>query len=227
MSTLEGKVAIVTGGGRGIGLATARALTRLGAKVTVFGRTAAPLDEAVKSGAAALAVAGDVASEADVKRLFAESRARLGPCAVLVNNAAVLEVDAIEQLSVERWRRVLDVNVTGAFLCTREALPAMKAAKWGRIVNVASISGSIGTPRLSAYNASKWALIGLTKCTTAECRETGVVCLCVSPGSTDTEMLKKTPFPPQMTPDEVASVISWCASGAPAAMQGTNVEVFG
>ncbi len=103
----------------------------------------------------------------------------------------------------------------------------MKARRSGRIVNVSSISGTIGTPRLSPYNASKWGLLGLTKCLAEELREFGVQCLAVSPGSTNTEMLKKTPFPPRMTAEEVARIIGWCADEAPAAMTGANVEAYG
>jgi NAD(P)-dependent dehydrogenase (short-subunit alcohol dehydrogenase family) len=103
----------------------------------------------------------------------------------------------------------------------------MKRRRRGRIVNVASISGTIGSERASAYNASKWGLIGFTKCLAEELREHGVQCLAVSPGSVDTEMLKQTPFAPQMRAEEVADVIAWCVAEAPDAMTGANVEVFG
>jgi NAD(P)-dependent dehydrogenase (short-subunit alcohol dehydrogenase family) len=92
---------------------------------------------------------------------------------------------------------------------------------------VASISGTLGTPAASAYNASKWGLIGLTKCLAEELRAHGVQCLAVSPGSVDTEMLKKTPYEPEMTPDDVASVVAFAALDAPDAMTGANLEVFG
>ncbi|HEX8909568.1 MAG TPA: SDR family oxidoreductase [Anaeromyxobacteraceae bacterium] len=225
--SLHGRTAIVTGGGRGIGLATARALTELGARVTVFARTAREVEAAVRGGAAALAVAGDVSREEDVSRLAAEHERGLGPCDVLVNGAAVLERGLVEELSPASWRAQLDVNLTGAFLCARAVIPGMKRRRRGRIVNVASVSGTLGSDRSSAYNASKWGLIGLTKCLAEELREHGVQCLAVSPGSVDTEMLKLTPFPPQMRPEEVAKVIAWCAAEAPDAMTGANVEVFG
>jgi len=227
MTSLAGKTAIVTGGGRGIGLATARALTALGARVTVFARTAAAVEAAVKGGAAALAVAGDVSSEEDVARLAAEHERTLGPCDVLVNDAAILHRGLVEELSPDAWRAQLEVNLTGAFLCARAVVPGMKRRRRGRIVNVASISGTIGSVSASAYNASKWGLIGFTKCLAEELREHGVQCLAVSPGSVDTEMLKQTPFAPQMRSEEVANVIAWCAAEAPDAMTGANVEVFG
>ncbi len=224
---LAGRSAIVTGGGGGIGAATAAALTRAGARVTVFGRREAPLSRVVVAGQAALAVAGDVAREDDVARLVELSARDGGPCEVLVNAAGVLHRAKVEELTLAQWREQLEVNLTGAFLCARAVVPGMKARRRGRIVNVASISGTLGTPEASAYNASKWGLIGLTKCLAEELRNHGVQCLAVSPGSVDTELLKQTPFPPAMSPDEVARVIAWCAGEAPAAMTGANVEVFG
>jgi NAD(P)-dependent dehydrogenase (short-subunit alcohol dehydrogenase family) len=103
----------------------------------------------------------------------------------------------------------------------------MKARGRGRIVNVASISATLGTAEGSAYNASKWGLVGLTKCLAEELRPHGVQCLAVSPGSTDTEMLRRTPFPPEMTPEDVAKVVVFAALDAPAAATGANLEVFG
>jgi NAD(P)-dependent dehydrogenase (short-subunit alcohol dehydrogenase family) len=226
-TALRGAGAIVTGGGRGIGAAVAKLLTARGARVTVFARTQAELDVVVKAGDAQLAVAGDVSNAADVERLFARHTEALGACDVLVNNAAILEVEPIESLSVERWRRVLDVNLTGAFLCARAAIPGMKARRTGRIINVSSISGTLGTPKLSAYNCSKWGLLGLTKCLAEELRPLGITCLSVSPGSTDTAMLAKTDFKPFMKPEDVAGIVAWCAGDAPSAMTGSNVEAFG
>ena len=224
---LEGRTAIVTGGGRGIGAAVAEALTRAGARVTVFARTRREIEAVVRSGHAALAVDGDVAREGDVDRLVASHEGALGPCDVLVNNAGILERDRAEDLSPARWRAVLEVNLTGAFLCARAVIPGMRARRRGRIVNVASISGTIGTDGGSAYNASKWGLLGLTKCLAEELRGSGVQCLAVSPGGVETEMIKKTPFPPRMTAGDVARVVAWCAAEAPDAMTGANVEVHG
>jgi NAD(P)-dependent dehydrogenase (short-subunit alcohol dehydrogenase family) len=119
------------------------------------------------------------------------------------------------------------VNLTGAFLCARAVIPGMKSRRRGRIVNVASIAGTIGSERASAYNASKWGLIGLTKCLAEELRPHGVQCLAVSPGGVETEMLRKTPYRAMMAPEDVAKVIAWCAGEAPDAMTGSNVEVFG
>ncbi len=219
--------AIVTGGGRGIGEAVARALTGRGVKVTAFARTAAEVERVVAAGAAALAVAGDVSSEADVARLLLEHERVLGPCDLLVNNAGVLVRGAVDALDPAAWRRSLEVNLTGPFLCARAVVPGMKARGHGRIVNVASISATLGTPEASAYNASKWGLLGLTRCLAEELRPFGVQALAVSPGSTDTAMLRQTRFSPDMTPDDVARVVVFAALDAPDASTGANLEVFG
>jgi 3-oxoacyl-[acyl-carrier protein] reductase len=221
------RTAIVTGGGRGIGAAVARALTARGLAVTVFARTSSQLERVVAEKAAALAVAGDVRREEDVARLLASHERALGPVDVLVNDAGIVERGLAEELSPAAFREVLDVNLTGAFLCARAVIPGMKARRRGRIVNVASISGTLGTAGATAYNASKWGLIGLTKCLAEELRPHGVQCLAVSPGSVDTEMLKKTPFSPDMTPEDVARVVAFAALDAPDAMTGSNLEVFG
>lgn len=221
------RTAVVTGGGRGIGAAIARALTARGLAVTVFARTRAQLERVVAERAAALAVAGDVRSEADVARLVAEHERALGPVDVLVNDAGILVRGLAEEISPAAFREVLDVNLTGAFLCARAVIPGMKARGRGRIVNVTSISGTIGTAGAGAYNASKWGLIGLTKCLAEELRPHGVQCVAVSPGSVDTEMLRKTPFAPEMSADDVARVVAFAALDAPAAITGSNLEVHG
>jgi NAD(P)-dependent dehydrogenase (short-subunit alcohol dehydrogenase family) len=221
------RTAIVTGGGRGIGAAVARALGGRGVAVTVFARTAAQVERIVAGGGAALAVAGDVRREEDVARLLAAHERALGPVDVLVNGAGILARALAEETPPAVFRDVLEVNLVGSFLCARAVIPGMKARRRGRIVNVASISGTIGTAEASAYNASKWGLIGLTKCLAEELRPAGVQCLAVSPGSVDTEMLARTPYPPEMTPDDVAKVVVFAALDAPDAMTGSNLEVFG
>ena len=219
--------AIVTGGGRGIGAAVARALTARGLSVSVFARTTAELERVVAARAAALAVTGDVRREEDVARLVATHERALGPVDVLVNGAGILVRGLAEETTPAAFREVLDVNLTGAFLCARAVIPGMKARRRGRIVNVTSISGTVGTPGASAYNASKWGLVGLTKCLAEELRAHGVQCVAVSPGSVDTEMLRKTPFRPEMTPDDVARVVAFAALDAPDAVTGSNLEVHG
>jgi 3-oxoacyl-[acyl-carrier protein] reductase len=224
---LDGRTAIVTGGGRGIGAAVARELTGRGARVTVFARSGAELDGVVRSGDAALAVAGDVSLEADLARLLAEHERQAGPCDLLVHAAGILERGRVESLSPEAFRRVLEVNLTGAFLACRAVVPGMRARRRGRIVAIASISGHLGTPEASAYNASKWGLIGFAKSLAEELRPDGIQVMTVSPGSVDTRMLAQTSFPPAMSPAEVARVVGFCAAEAPDAMTGSDVEVFG
>ena len=219
--------AIVTGGGRGIGLAAARALTARGLAVTVFARTASELEAAVRGGAAARSCAGDVSREEDVERLVSGHERALGPVDVLVNDAGIVVRGDVERLAPDDFRRVLDVNLVGSFLCARAVVPGMKARRRGRIVNVASISATLGTAGSSAYNASKWGVVGLTKCLAEELRAFGVACIAVSPGSTDTAMLHQTPFEPRMTPEDVARVIAFAALDAPLATTGANLEVFG
>jgi 3-oxoacyl-[acyl-carrier protein] reductase len=224
---LSAATAIVTGGGRGIGEAVARALTARGLAVTVFARTEAEVRAVASSGGAALAVAGDVSREVDVARLLQAHERALGPCHVLVNGAGILVRGAVDALEPAAWRACLEVNLTGAFLCARAVVPGMKARRRGRIVSLASISATLGTPEASAYNASKWGLLGLTRCLAEELRRHGVQALSVSPGSTDTAMLRQTPFPAAMSAAEVAGVVVYAALDAPAAMTGANLEVFG
>ncbi len=221
------RTAVVTGGGRGIGAAIARALTERGVRVTVFARTEAQVARVVAERWAELAVAGDVRREEDVARLVAAHERTLGPVDVLVNCAGILERGLAEELAPAAFREVLDVNLVGPFLCARAVIPGMKARRRGRIVNVASISGTVGTVGGTAYNASKWGVVGLTKCLAEELRPHGVQCLAVSPGSVDTELLKKTPFAPEMGPADVARVVLFAALDAPDAVTGANLEVYG
>ncbi|MEI7705781.1 MAG: SDR family oxidoreductase [Deltaproteobacteria bacterium] len=225
--SLDGRTAIVTGGGRGIGAAVARELTRRGARVTVFARTQSELDQGVKSGGAALAIAGDVSVEADLIRLRASHERVLGPCDVLVHSAGILERGRVDALDPAAWRRVLEVNLTGAFLATRAVLPGMRARRRGRIVAVASISAHLGTAEAAAYNASKWGMLGFAKSLAEELRGSGVQVMTVSPGTVDTKMAAQSPFSPDMAPDDVARVVGWLAAEAPDAMNGSDVGVFG
>jgi NAD(P)-dependent dehydrogenase (short-subunit alcohol dehydrogenase family) len=224
---LDGRTAIVTGGGRGIGAAAARELTLRGARVTVFARSAAELEERVRQGDAALAVAGDVAVESDVARLLAEHERVLGPCDLLVHAAGILELGRVGSLTPQAFRRVLEVNLTGAFLACSAVVPGMRVRRRGRIVAISSISGHLGTADASAYNASKWGLIGFAKSLAEEVKADGIQVMTVSPGSVDTRMLAQTTRPPDMSPEEVARVVGFCAAEAPDAMTGSDVEVFG
>ena len=218
--SLYRQVCVVTGASRGIGRAIAEDLGAAGAQVA----TCALQDSPVVGDWRARC---DVSDEEQVSRFFAEVETRLGPPDVLVLNAGVLERVPLDEMSARQWDRVLDVNLKGAFLCARAAWPSMRGRRRGRIIALGSISGTLGTPLAAAYNASKWGLTGFIKSLAEEGREHGIFCAVVQPGSTDTDMLRQTPFPPQMTPQDVAKVVRFLAVEAPFAMTGSAVEVFG
>lgn len=228
---LAGRTVLVTGASRGIGRACALSLATEGAKVALVARDRGPLEEVATiiraAGGEALALAGDVRDEAFVAWAYEAAERSLGSVLVLVSNAGVLEIAPVAELTSEAWDRTLDVNLKGSFLVSREAVRRMVPQKSGRIVFISSISASLGTPRLSAYCASKWGVHGLVKSLSEEVKGTGVVVLGVAPGSVDTEMLRRSGFAPQMTPKDVAVVVRFLATEAPAAMQGSIVEMFG
>jgi 3-oxoacyl-[acyl-carrier protein] reductase len=220
---LRGKVCAVTGASRGIGRAIAEELHAHGAKLSLCALRGAP---EAPAGADALSAQCDVADASEVARWFAETERRFGGVDVLVLNAAVLERGAIADFSEAQWDRVLDTNLKGAFLCARAAWPALLRRK-GRIVAVGSISGTLGTAQSAAYNASKWGLTGLVKSLAEEGRAQGVFCATVLPSGVETDMIRQTPFQPQMQPQDVARVVRFLCAEAPFAMTGSAVEVFG
>jgi len=184
------RVAVVTGAARGLGRVVAAALARAGYRLVLV--DLASLDGTVgdvgQLGAEALAVNADVSAEADVRRVGAETLQRFGRADVLVNNAGVSLLKAAEATSLDDWRRVLDVNLTGPFLLCRELGRSMLAAGSGSIVNIASIAGLRGVSRRVAYNASKHGLVGLTYTLAAEWGGRGVRVNAVCPGWIKTEM---------------------------------------
>jgi NAD(P)-dependent dehydrogenase (short-subunit alcohol dehydrogenase family)/enamine deaminase RidA (YjgF/YER057c/UK114 family) len=192
---VSARVAVVTGAGRGIGAATARALADAGLTVVLAARTREQVErqaaELAAQGRAALAVVCDVTSEASVDSLAREATAA-GEVAVLVNNAGAAGSMPIGRTSLDDWNRLLAVNATGAFLCTRAFLPGMLERKRGRVVNVASTAGLEGGKYLAAYSAAKHALVGLTRSAAAEVAGTGVTVNAVCPGFVDTEMTAET-----------------------------------
>jgi NAD(P)-dependent dehydrogenase (short-subunit alcohol dehydrogenase family) len=186
-------VALITGGGRGIGAATAKLLAKEGAAVAVAARTeeevAAVAREISASGGEALPLVLDVTDEASVSEAFERIREKLGPVNILVNNAGTpgvpLPVAATEP---DAWRQVFEVNVTGAFLCAREALPKMAAGNWGRIINVSSAAARHPVAGMAAYSASKAALDQLTRVLALEGAPYNIAAIGVYPGVVDTRM---------------------------------------
>jgi NAD(P)-dependent dehydrogenase (short-subunit alcohol dehydrogenase family) len=209
---LGGKVAVITGAGSGIGSGIARAFAREGARLVLAGRTAATLEETARAlgGAEAVAVSCDVTDERQVAELFAAAVRAFGRVDIAVNNAGVFDGGPVEELSLETWQHVLAVNLTGPFLCTREAMRLMKPQGGGRILNVGSISAQVPRMHSVPYSTTKHGLVGLTRAAALEGREHGVVVSCIHPGNVLTERRQASDAPadqePMMTPDELAEV---------------------
>lgn len=232
MSEFEGKVAVVTGASSGIGRATAELLVARGAKVALFSRSADRLEKLVaKHEKQMLAVAGDVADLADVEKLFAMTETKFGKCDVLVNNAGMVDVAPLVDITLEQWERMFAVNVHGIFLTCRRALRSMIERGSGAIVNVSSISGVPGPekfPGWVSYCASKGAVISLTEALAVEVKKHGVRVNVVSPGSVDTPMWAEVSggAPADMTPQEIAEMILFLASERSRPMNGQNLNAW-
>jgi len=247
---LAGRHAVVTGGGRGIGAAIAGALAAAGARVTLMGRSEMPLRERAAALPAAQAIRCDIAEEAGVAAAFAEATRTFGPAAILVNNAGAAASAPLVRTSLELFRRMLEVNLIGTFLCSRAALPDMLEAGFGRIVNVASVAGLKGAAYVSAYCAAKHGVIGLTRALALETATKGITVNAVCPSYTDTDMaraaianivektgrsaeqaeaelVKKNPQGRLIRPEEVAATVLWlCGPGADA-ITGQAIAVAG
>lgn len=192
---VEGRCAVVTGGGRGIGAAVARALVEAGARVVVSARSRVEVEATAtalrEAGGEAWAVAADVSRPEDVRRLFEEATGHLGQVDILVNNAGFATSSRLTKIRLEDWERLFAVNVTGTFLCTQAFLPAMAERGWGRVVNVASIAGRMGAPYISAYVASKHAVVGFTRAVAMEYAASGATVNAVAPGYVDTALVDR------------------------------------
>ncbi|WP_427310244.1 SDR family NAD(P)-dependent oxidoreductase [Cupriavidus sp. H39] len=254
---LAGRHALVTGGGRGIGAAIARRLLADGASVTLLGRDAGTLQATVQAlreqapaGAVVAYVTADIADAGSVARAFAAATEQGGPVAMLVNNAGQAHSAPFLKTDAALWQRMLDVNLTGTFLCTQAALPAMLEAGWGRIVNVASTAGLTGYGYVSAYCAAKHGVIGLTRALALETAARGVTVNAVCPGYTETDIVRdavanivgktgrteaqaraelaaRNPQHRLVQPDEVADAVAWLCQPTAAAMTGQAIAVAG
>ncbi len=225
---LGGKRAVITGGARGIGLAIAERFLASGASVTLWDLDPPALDAAAKRLAAGDRVHGvraDVSDDASVVAATNATIGAMGGVDILVNNAGITGPNATTwEYPVADWKRVLDIDLTGPFLCCRSVVPHMMKAGYGRIVNVASVAGKEGNPNAPAYSAAKAGLIGLTKSLGKELAKSGVLVNCVTPAVADTDILKqmteahvafmlgKIPMGRFVQIDEIAAMVTWLSS---------------
>ena len=185
---LTGKRVLVTGGGTGSGADLARGFAAAGAQVVVTGRRPEPLAAVANSASGIQAVVGDVTSEADVARMFAEA----GPVDIVIANAGVAESAPLVRTSLELWQQMIDTNLTGAFLTLREGLRQLQGREWGRLIVISSITGLKGYPYVSAYGASKHGVVGLMRMIAQEVAGTGITSNALCPSYLNTEMTERT-----------------------------------
>ena len=190
---LKGKTALVTGSTSGIGLGIAKALARQGANIVLngFGDVEGPKAEVAALGVQMGYHGADMSKPAEIAAMMAYAAQQFGRVDILVNNAGIQHVAKIEAFPIERWDAIIAINLSSAFHATRLALPAMQAANWGRIINVASIHGLVGSAEKSAYVAAKHGVVGLTKVTALENATTGITCNAICPGWVLTPLVQK------------------------------------
>ncbi|HWP56248.1 MAG TPA: SDR family NAD(P)-dependent oxidoreductase [Candidatus Acidoferrales bacterium] len=251
---LAGKVALVTGGGTGIGRAISLALARNGAKVAVAGRRADPLSGVEAQLRAlsgfALSVPMDITRKADVETGVGEVARAWGALDILVNNASISGMNRITDPEDSRWYRILETNLTGTYLVTKEALKYMKAGSGARIINVSSVLGKFGVPGYTAYCASKHGVIGFTRALALEVVDRGITVNAVCPGWVDTEMARQSvaessaeqgmtpeafkrqaiaamPIKRFLDADEVAELVVYLCSARAAPITGQAINICG
>ena len=242
--SLDGRVAVITGGARGIGLAIAHRLAAAGAKIAVVDLDQAASDAAVAelqaAGHTAIACVIDVTDEAQVEAMTQQVVDQLGGYDILVTSAAIVGRNAYAwETSADEWRQVLDINLTGAWLCNRAALGPMRASKYGRIINIASIAGKEGNPKLGPYSASKAGVIGMTKSLGKELADTEIRVHSVAPAVIHTPMLdqvsqetidymvSKIPVGRTGRPEEVAALVHYLASEDCSFTTGSCFDISG
>ena len=238
-----GRVAVVTGGGRGIGLAAARRLAQSGARIALLEQDAERLRRAVAAfpeGTEVQPFVVDVADAAAVQHTMEAVHAHFGRLDILVNNAGIIgPAKPGIACTPEEWRRVFSVNLDGAFFCSRSAIPFMVRGGWGRVVNVASIAGKEGNPNSVSYSSSKAGVIGMTKSLAKDLAQSGVLVNCVASGVVNTEILQnqtaekldymrsRIPMGRMAEPDEAAALIVWLASSECSFSTGAVYDLSG
>ena len=245
--SLAGKIAIVTGagrGGRGIGRGIALALASAGADIAITARTniadAEAVAEAVReTGRTALAIQCDVSEASSVESLFATVKEKLGRVDILVNNAGITRDTLLLRMSEDDWDSVLDANLKGAFLCTRAAAKLMLKQRFGRIINITSVNGQVGSPGQANYSASKAGMIGFTKSVARELASRNITVNAVAPGFIDTQMtdfvsgdsreklLEKIPLGRFGTAEDVGAAVAFLASEAASYITGQTLTIDG
>jgi NAD(P)-dependent dehydrogenase (short-subunit alcohol dehydrogenase family) len=237
---LHGRVAVITGGARGIGFAVAQRLASSGAKVALWDVDGARAESAATQIAGASAQPVDIADEAAVAAALAATERALGGVDVLVTSAGITGPNAtVADYPVAAWRRVIDIDLTGPFLCCRAVVPGMLARNYGRIVNIASIAGKEGNPNAAAYSAAKAGVIGLTKSLGKELAATGIRVNCITPAAVKTEifdqmteahiqfMLSKIPLGRFGLVEEMAALVAWLVSAECSFSTGAVFDVSG
>ncbi len=190
---LKGKTALVTGSTSGIGLGIAHALAQQGANIVLngFGDVDGPKAAIAAHGVQVAYHGADMSKPAEIEDMMRFAAAQFGRVDILVNNAGIQHVSRIESFPTERWDAIIAINLSSAFHATRLALPAMQAANWGRIINVASVHGLVASAEKSAYVAAKHAIVGLTKVTALENATSGITCNAICPGWVLTPLVQK------------------------------------
>jgi 3-oxoacyl-[acyl-carrier protein] reductase len=237
MEQLSGKVALVTGGGRGIGRAISLALARAGCDIAVNYRVRRDdADSAVqqiqKLGRRAIAIQADVSHSADVAQLVRDTESQLGPIEILVNNAGKILIEPIEKMTEESWNDIIASNLTSCFLVTQAVLPGMRSRHWGRIINISSVAAQAGSIVGVHYAASKAGMLGLTRSYARVLAKEGITVNAITPALIATEMVRSNPVAkPDMIPigrfgeiEEVADVVVMLAGNAYITGQTINVN---
>jgi 3-hydroxybutyrate dehydrogenase len=193
MSMLKGKTAVVTGSTSGIGLGIAKALAEQGANIVMngFGEKDAAIAEVKAFGVEVEYHGADMSKPSEIEDMMRTAEKRFGGVDILVNNAGIQHVANVEDFPVDRWDAIIAINLSSAFHTSRMALPGMKQRNWGRIINLASVHGLVGSAQKSAYVAAKHGIVGLTKVTALETAQTGVTCNAICPGWVLTPLVQK------------------------------------